>query len=75
MLDLLSLVISNEENVTLSTTSVEGKILEALTSLGSTKAPGPDGFTALFYKKYWHLIGKDVLVSVDQFFSNHCLLS
>jgi hypothetical protein len=56
-----------------SSPPAEDEILEALTSLSSTKASGPDGFTALFYKKYWHLIRKDVLVSVEQFFSNHCL--
>jgi hypothetical protein len=73
MLDLFSPVITDEENVTLSFPPAEEEILEVLTSLGSTKASGPDGFTTLFYKKYWHLIRKDVLVSVEQFFSNHCL--
>jgi hypothetical protein len=72
-LDLFSPVISDEENVTLSTPPTEGEILEALTSLGSTRALGPDGFTALFYKKYWHLIKKDVLVSIDHFFNNNSL--
>jgi hypothetical protein len=67
-------VISVEENVLLCSIPDKAEVLEALTSLGSTKAPGPDGFTTLFYKKYWHLIKKEVLVCVDQFFSNHCFL-
>jgi hypothetical protein len=75
MLDLFSPVITEEENGFLCAIPGEEEVLEALSSLGSTKAPGPDRFTALFYKKYWHLIKKEVLVCVDHFFSNHCLLS
>jgi hypothetical protein len=74
MLDLFSPVISGEKNVLLCSIPVEAEVLEALTSLGSTKALGLDGLTTLFYKKYWHLIKKEVLVCVDQFFSKHCLL-
>jgi hypothetical protein len=74
ILDLFSPVISDKENVLLCSILVEAEVLEALTSLGPTKASGPDGFIAIFYKKYWHLIKKEVLVCVDKFFSNHCLL-
>jgi hypothetical protein len=75
LLDLFSPVISEGDNAFLCSIPGEAEILEALDSLGPTKAPGPDGFKALFFKKYWHLIKKEVLVCVDQFFSNHCLLS
>ena len=51
MIDLFSLIITEDENVSLCSTPAEEEILEALASLGSTKAPGPDGFTTLFYKK------------------------
>ena len=74
MLDLFSPVITVKENALLCSIPDEAEVLEALTSLGSTNASGLDGFTSLFYKKYWHLIKKEVLVYVDQFFSNHCLL-
>ena len=74
MLELFSPVISVEENTTLCFSVTEEEILEALTSLGSTKALGLDGFTTLFYNKYWHLIKKEVMVCVGHFFSNHCLL-
>jgi hypothetical protein len=51
MLDLFSLIISEEENDLLCTPSVEKEILEALASLGTTKALGPDGFTTFFFQK------------------------
>jgi hypothetical protein len=52
MLDLFSPIILDEENAFLCTPPAEEEILEALASLGTTKAPSPDGFTSLFYKKY-----------------------
>jgi hypothetical protein len=73
MLDLFSSVITEEENETLSTPLAEEEILEALTSLGSTKATELDGFTVLFYKKYWNLIKNDVLVCIGHFFINNRL--
>jgi hypothetical protein len=73
MLDLFSPVVSDEENITLSTPPAKKEIFEALTSLGSTKAPGPDGFIALFYKKYWNLVKKDVLVCIEHFFLHNRL--
>ena len=74
MLDLFSPNIFEEENVILSSIPIEEEVLEALASLGSTKAPGPDGFTALFYKKYWKIVKKDVLQCIWNFFNNNFLL-
>ncbi|KAA3479552.1 reverse transcriptase [Gossypium australe] len=52
--------ISSEINsALLSTYSVE-EIQKALKGMGPTKAPGFDGFPALFFQKYWHIAGKDV---------------
>jgi hypothetical protein len=58
MLDLFSPIISAEENVILSSIPTEEEVVEALSCLGSTKAPGPDGFTALFYKKNIGILSK-----------------
>jgi hypothetical protein len=65
--DLLSLFdncISPEENATICEIPIEQEIFMALSEMGSTKAPGPDGFTALFYKKYWHIVKEEVLSNV-----------
>jgi hypothetical protein len=75
--DLMSLFdncISLEENASICEIPSEQEIFSALSEMGSTKAPGPDGFTALFYKKYWNIVKDVVLSSVWDFFENNHLL-
>jgi hypothetical protein len=52
LLSLFDNYISTKENASICAISLEPKIFSTLSSIGSTKAPGLDGFTALFYKKY-----------------------
>lgn len=40
------------------------EILKALLDLNPNKAPGPDGYPALFFQKEWELIQADVLNTV-----------
>jgi hypothetical protein len=75
--DLMSLFdpcISPEDNNSLCVIPSEQEIFSVLNSMGSTKAPGPDGFTALFYKKYWHIVKEVVLACIWDFFGNNRLL-
>lgn len=74
MLDLFSSSISEEENLHLCSIPTEEEVIKALSSLGSTKALGPYGFTALFYKKYWSTVREDVLACIWNFFKNEHLL-
>ena len=60
--------------MTLSMLSPRNKKFSTLSDIGSTKAPGPDGFTTLFYKKYWSTVKDVVLSSIWDFFKNHYLL-
>ncbi|CAL1394078.1 unnamed protein product [Linum trigynum] len=32
--------------------------------MGKRKAPGPDGFTVLFFRRYWHVIGEEVWMAI-----------
>ena len=37
--------------------------------MDNNKAPGPDGFNVLFFKKTWNIIGDDIFAAVNEFFT------
>nr|GFA03829.1 RNA-directed DNA polymerase, eukaryota, reverse transcriptase zinc-binding domain protein [Tanacetum cinerariifolium] len=46
------------------------EIKKAVWDCGTDKAPGPDEFTFVFYRKFWYLIDNDVCDAVRFFFKN-----
>ncbi|XP_038994730.1 uncharacterized protein LOC120118853 [Hibiscus syriacus] len=54
------------EGLTREVTSEE--IKEAIFSQGNEKAPGPDGYSPLFFKKTWPVVGKEVIEAITFFF-------
>jgi len=56
--------VTAEMNGDLMKEYTEEEIKQALDSMGDLKAPGPEGMTALFYKKIWGMVGKDVVREV-----------
>ncbi|GJZ17125.1 RNA-directed DNA polymerase, eukaryota, reverse transcriptase zinc-binding domain protein [Tanacetum coccineum] len=50
------------------------EIKEAIFDIGNDKAPGPDGFTATFFKRSWDIVGEDVCDAVKEFFKSNKLL-
>ncbi|GJT71612.1 hypothetical protein Tco_1030898 [Tanacetum coccineum] len=46
----------------------DDEIRTAMFSIGNDKAPGPDGFTFVFFKKAWDVVGNDVCKAVQFFF-------
>ncbi|GJZ58069.1 hypothetical protein Tco_0613563, partial [Tanacetum coccineum] len=50
------------------------EIKEALFSMGDDKSPGPDGYTAAFFKEAWETVGNDVTKAICEFFTNGTLL-
>ena len=43
--------------------------------MGDLKAPGPGGILALFFQKYWDIVGPDIIAAVKHFFDHGFLLT
>ncbi|GJZ08736.1 RNA-directed DNA polymerase, eukaryota, reverse transcriptase zinc-binding domain protein [Tanacetum coccineum] len=50
------------------------KIKRALFDIDDSKSPGPDGFTAAFFKQVWRIAGVDICNAVKEFFSSGKML-
>ncbi|KAM7462213.1 hypothetical protein LguiA_030334 [Lonicera macranthoides] len=46
----------------------EEEIKAALFSISNQKAPGPDGYSATFFKQNWDCVGGDLVTAVKEFF-------
>ena len=60
MAELIPRKITKEMNAHLTKEFHKEEIFQAIHSMHPTKAPGPDSMPAIFYKKYWDIIGDDV---------------
>jgi hypothetical protein len=56
--------VTQQMNDSLCAEFTADEVKEALDSIGDLKALGADGMPALFYKKYWHLVGEKVVQEV-----------
>ena len=50
------------------------EINDVVFNIGNDKAPGPDGYSSLFFKAAWNIVGNDVCDSIKDFFASGRLL-
>ena len=67
--------ISDAMNESLDKDFSEVEIKMALDQMNPNKAPRPDGMTACFYQKYWHIVVKDACSIILDFLNNGVSLS
>ena len=58
----------------LSTEFITEEVKVALFQMGPTKAPRPNGMNALFYQKFWHVVGDSVVLAILDFLNNGNML-
>uniref|UniRef100_A0A803NIR1 non-specific serine/threonine protein kinase n=1 Tax=Cannabis sativa TaxID=3483 RepID=A0A803NIR1_CANSA len=60
--------VSESENEAICRMPEVGEIKEVVFKMHPLKAPGPDGFPRIFFRKYWDTVGESVCSMVQQFF-------
>ena len=65
--------VSEDMNRDLTRAITEEEVLEAILDIGPHKAPGPDGFTAVFYHKLWEDLKPEVMKEIKDFFDRDYL--
>ena len=62
--------ISEDHNTMLLAPFSAREVKDALFEMHLDKSPGPDGMNSTFYKKFWHIVGKDVVHAALEFITN-----
>lgn len=63
-----------EESFQLIKIVTDEEIKQALFAIDNEKAPGPDGYSSAFFKRYWGTVGQDLVCAVKEFFATGRLL-
>lgn len=65
--------VTDRMNQTLTSPISKEEVRTAIFSIKSESAPGPDGMTALFFQKYWDIVGEQVTKEIQEVFSSGVL--
>lgn len=61
--------ITSEMNNTLTADVSSEEVIRAIQSIGSDRAPGPDGLTGAFYHQFISTLVNDIIIMVKDFFN------
>ncbi len=61
---LMQPCISTAENLSLSRIPDAKEIKDVVWEMNAMKAPGPDGLPGIFFKKYWQIVGLQVIIAI-----------
>ena len=68
VIDLVQPLVAEEDNIKLCAPFTEKEISDAMFQIGPLKAPGPDGFPAIFFQRNWSTVKDSVIAAVKDFF-------
>lgn len=63
--------VTQEMNNQLALPFTSDEVHSALSHIAPLKSPGPDGLPAVFFQKYWHLLGSNITTCVLDFLNSH----
>ena len=64
MLGVVDKVMTQDMAHSLTQPYTEEEVRVALFSMHPSKSPGPDGMSPFFFRKYWNIVGDDVIEAV-----------
>ncbi|XP_060973692.1 uncharacterized protein LOC133038980 [Cannabis sativa] len=70
LIGLLDKKLDTTANESFADIPSDAEIKGAVFSLHPLKAPGPDGFSGCFFRKYWDIVGSNLCDTVKEFFSS-----
>ncbi|VVA24941.1 PREDICTED: reverse mRNAase [Prunus dulcis] len=69
IMDHIPQLVNNDMNGELMRPFSLEEVKDAIFQIGSLKAPGPDGFPAMFYQKYWLSVQDIISRSAEEFYT------